>query len=94
MNEREPLTRGAMLKALVEEVRYRRGRLTRITAEDYELILVALASSPAPAGLDACEYCGSTDRWLHYRDCGRYYGGLSLDDVAVTRPAEDAGERP
>jgi hypothetical protein len=28
--------------------------------------------------LSPCGLCGSTDRWLHYYGCGRYYGGTYL----------------
>jgi hypothetical protein len=36
------------------------------------------------ARLDACKKCGSTDRWMHYRTCGHYYGGRALPDRLAT----------
>ena len=44
------------------------------------LDIEAEARATATPGLAPCELCGSTDRWLHYRACGRYYGGAALSD--------------
>ena len=50
-------------------------RLPRVATADW----TGSTKRAAPdAELSPCPRCGSTDRWLHYRTCGMYYGGREL----------------